>query len=462
MKKMSNLTILKIGKSALILVLALFALSCATKSESYKDIDTALAQNNYKVAVRAIESGQEQKNPIYPEKNSIMLFLDKGMLEYYAGSTENSSHDLQEAERLIEEAFTKSVSAELGSYIANDNTKDYPGEDFEDIYINVFNALNYYKRGDIEGALVEIRKLSISSGKLDMLSRKYENASKSFSEKAMQDLRRLGFNLNDSFPKPGAVNFSNSALARYLAALFLLSEGDTDGARIEFDQIEKAFAANGKVYSFPVPKTVAEERTVPAGKARLNVIAFAGLSPVKEEERLTQHWPFMENATQRNPVFKLPVLKDRPSVISSVEVTVNGQKFGLELIEDMSAVVKETYAARFSELFFKTYLRVLFKYLSADIAARASNRVGGTAGAIGGLVAAVGGKVAADVSEAADTRMSRFLPSKAYIGGINLDPGTYDVNVKFLSSGSAVVASFDYMGEVKAGVLNLIDAVSLK
>lgn len=451
----------KVGKCALVIALALFALSCATKSDVYKDIDAAVGNNNFTAAIAAIEKGQEQKKPIYPEKNAIMLYLDKGMLEHYAVNSENSSQDLQQAERLIEEAFTKSVSADIMSYIANDNTKEYPGEDFEDIYINVFNALNYYKKGDLEGALVEVRKLSMSSGKLDMLARKYEDASKSFSDKAMAQLNKSGFKLPDSLPKPGAVNFSNSALARYLAALFLLGDGNTDGARIEFDQLAAAFSSNPKIYPFPVPSTVAQERSVPAGQARLNVIAFAGLSPVKEEERLTQHWPFMQNSTQRNPVFKLPKLVDRPSSITGIEVSVNDQKFHLELIEDMGAVIKETFAARFSEMFFKTYLRVLFKYIAADAGATVGNQLGGW-GAVAGAVVAVGGKVAADASEAADIRMSRFLPNKAYAGGINLAPGTYNVTINFLSGGRTIATVNRTDVEVKANTLNLVDAVSLR
>ncbi len=157
----------------IILALLCFLLSCATSPEAYKNIDFSVNENNFEAAVGEIKAGQEKQIPIYPSRNAIMLFLDKGLLEFYAGNYEASSQDLQEAERLIEEAYTKSISANFLSYIVNDNTKEYPGEDFEDIYINVFNALNYYKKGDIEGALVEIRKLTLSNGKLDMLARKY-------------------------------------------------------------------------------------------------------------------------------------------------------------------------------------------------------------------------------------------------------------------------------------------------
>jgi hypothetical protein len=61
--------------------------------------------------------------------------LDKGLLEHYVGNYRDSSQDLENAERLIQDTFTKSVTAGIASYIANDNTKEYPGEDYEDIYL---------------------------------------------------------------------------------------------------------------------------------------------------------------------------------------------------------------------------------------------------------------------------------------------------------------------------------------
>jgi uncharacterized protein len=150
-----------------------FLLSCATNPAEYREIDDAVDGSKYKAAADEITVRQESRRPLYPEKNAIMLFLDKGLLEYYAGEHKKSSQSLQEAERLIEEAYTKSITANFMSYILNDNTKEYPGEDFENIYINIFNALNYYKRGDLGGALVEIRKLSEKNVKLDILARKY-------------------------------------------------------------------------------------------------------------------------------------------------------------------------------------------------------------------------------------------------------------------------------------------------
>ena len=438
--------------------LGLLAISCATKSEAYKDIDNAVSKNEFELGVEAIKKGQERKRPIYRNNNAISLYLDKGLLEHYAGKYADSSQSLQEAERLIEDAFTKSVTANIASYIANDNTKEYPGEDFEDIYINIFNALNYYNNGNIEGALVEIRKLTWTNGKLDMLGRKYDGVKASAGEYMLEQLKKIGISLNPELPQGDPINFSSSALAHYLGALFYFGEGNTDSARIEFNLVEEAFTANPNVYYHPLPASVAAVRNVPNGKVRLNVIAFTGLGPTKEEGNFDSFFPFFSSPILWSTQFKLPKLVRRPSRIDRIEILINGETFNLELIEDMGAVVTETYNARFGSLFFKTYIRTMLKYAAVDVAALvATDQLGDLAG----MASAAAGKATADASESADIRMSRYFPDKAYIGGINLEPGNYEVTIDFYA-GSSMVAKEKRNVTVRPDRLNLIEAVNLK
>ncbi|MDR2716881.1 MAG: hypothetical protein LBB89_02300 [Treponema sp.] len=450
------------GSVCLILLacLGFLVFSCATKSAAYKNIDQAVYQNEFEIGIETLVKKQESKKPMYSEKNAVLLYLDKGLLEHYAGRSSDSSKDLQEAERLIAEAYTKSITADVASYIANDNTKEYPGEDFEDIYLNVFNALNYYRAGNIEGALVEIRRLTESSGKLDMLGRKYEGTGPNAGEHMLAQLRKLGLSVNPQLPQGKSVNFSNSALARYLSVLFYLGEGKTDDARIEFEQLRAAFAANPNIYSNPFPKSAEDARTVPRGKARLNVIGFTGLSPIKEEGVFVSFFPFFRYLALQKSEFKLPKFIKRPSSIDRIEVAIEGGgAFNLELLEDMGAVMEETYNARFGNLFFKTYIRVLLKYTTAYITAAVVEE---KQGAILANLSALAAKKTADATESADIRMSHYLPDKAYIGGINLDPGTYNVVINFYSRGS-VVARKEYRDvNVKANTLNLVETINLK
>ena len=440
-----------------IFLLAFSVLSCATSSKEYKEIDHSVDQSNYTAAVNTIAKRQDSRKVLYSQKNAVMLFLDKGLLEHYAGNYSASSADLQNAERLIEEAYTKSISEGFLSYIANDNIKEYPGEDFENIYLNVFNALNYYNRDDIEGALVEIRKLSNTSGKLSMLSQKYEYKDPKTGA-GLNDTVRKETGVGD-LPDVKSVNFSNSALARYLGALFYQADGNTDSSRIEFDQVYRAYSTNRNIYSGAVPKAVEQARDVPDGMARLNIISFTGLSPVKEQKLVIHYLPFQHPVLQI-AAFKLPVMVERPSVINRIEVEVDGEKkFDLELLEDMGAVIEETFNARYSNILLKTYIRTIIKYVVADVAAMEAVR---RDEALAGLAIAAGARAAMDASEQADIRMSRYLPDKAYIGGINLDPGTYSVIIKYCNGNHEIYHDKFTDVTVKSGGLNLIQSVKLK
>jgi hypothetical protein len=288
-----------------------------------------------------------------------------------------------------------------------------------------------------------------------MLKDKYETAG---AEDTREQMSATGFSDSD-LPAGEPVNFSNSALARYLSALFYLGDGNTDSARIEFEQLGEAFAANRNVYSGSLPAAVAESQAVPAGKARLNIISFTGLSPVKEESQIQPFFPFFQTLALQRPVFKIPKLVDRPGMIDRVDVVIGNDSFNLELLEDMGAVIKETFNARLSNIVLKTFARTLIKYAALDIAAIEARKQGGSSLLV--EASALAAKAAFDATEGADIRMSRYLPDKAYIGGINLEPGAYTVTVRYWSGGSVIAAEEQHVN-VKANALNLIEAVSLK
>jgi len=438
--------------------------SCASKKKNeFQEIDTAVEKSDFQAGIENVRRGQEGRRPRYHARNAVSLFLDKGLLEYYAGEYHDSSESLQRAEQLIQEAQTKSISENFLSYIANDNTKEYPGVDFENLYINVFNALNYYNRGELDGALVEIRKLTMTgSGKLYLLGRQEEGAKRNVVADAVTELAKLGFTDFPELPESKPVNFSDSALVRYLSALFYLGDRNMDSARIEFELINGAFASNPNIYSFPMPNAVEAARNVPAGATRLNIIGFTGLSPIKEEQKFNQIFPIFQNKVLWYPEFKLPVMVKRPSRIDRVEIVVGNEKFDLELLEDMGAIVEETYNATFTTIFLKTYIRTLLKYAAVDIAAElARQNAPNEMLALAAVAGALGAKATFDASERADLRMARYLPDRALIGGINLEPGSHTVQVHYYS-GNFLIDQEVHTVNVRPNALNLIQVVNLK
>jgi len=444
-----------------LVVFSACATTSAKKSDLHRKVDESIATEGFQQGINSITEAQDSATPLYDEKNAISLFLDKGMLEHYSGDYRASTYSLQNAERLIEEAFTKSITESIGSFILNDNTKEYPGEDFEDIYISVFNALNYYHLGNTEGALVEVRKLTLPNMKLDMLSRKYEQAN--------TNARQSSEYPTDEMPVVPSVTFTNSALARYLGIIFYQADKNEDGARIELQQLRAAYAAQPNIYKNPLPKAVETIASSTPSNTRLDIMCFTGLSPIKEEKELQFRFPFFTNPHIRNVKVKLPELVSRPDKIDRIDIEIDGQNHTLELLEDMSAVITDTFNARFATIALKTWLRTLAKYAIQETAYTASEggQGGGRRGggspwaAVGRQAAFLGGKLLVDASETADIRMSRYLPGKVYIGSFLIEPGTYDITVKYFSQGSLINSDVKQGYTVQANNVNMMQLVNL-
>jgi hypothetical protein len=439
--------------TALALVSWLFP-GCVS-ARPYVRLDETVARGNYEAGLSLIDAGGDS---LYRPRDAILFYLDKGLLAHYAGRYGDSSALLQDGERAIEAAYTKSITLEIGSYLLNDNTREYEGEDYEDIYINVFNALNYYHRGSLEDALVEIRRMN---NKLQFLASKYGIIMSSLQQKALEEARDLPLN-RDADASP----FNDSALARYLGLLFYRGTGRLDDARIDRDYLKTAFANAPQVYPHPVPASVDRELEIPRGQARLNVLAFSGLSPVKEEAVIRIPLP-----RRRYLKIALPVMEPRPSLVRRIEVQIDGAEgfnhgfsegFSLELLENIEAVARETFRQKEELIYLKTIIRASMKGITSSVLSAASEEAEGQAGTMLWLLS-LGTQVLAEATEQADLRISRYFPARAYVGGINLSPGTYDVRVNYYGANNRLIASsINDAVEVRENTLNLVEAVCLR
>ncbi|MDR1957236.1 MAG: hypothetical protein LBQ30_10355 [Treponema sp.] len=408
-------------------------------------IDAAVEGGDHQTGIALIE---KDKQALYRNKDLILYYLDKGMIAHYAEAYTDSTQLLQEGERAIEDAYTKSVTMEIGSYLLNDTVKEYDGEDYEDIYINAFNALNYYHQARLEDALVEIRRMN---NKLQFLAAKYGEIRTNLQQKALAEGSTIP-------PNPESPSqFSDSALARYLGMLFYRAVGNHDDAQIDRDQLKVAFANAPAVYTYGLPASLDEELAVPPGKARLNVLGFSGLSPVKDAEVIRLPLP-----NYRYIKIALPVMVNRPSQVSRVEVVFDdGQRFDLALLEDMAAVARETFKEKINLLYLKSVIRATVKGVtSSALDAVADETEGGTSLLFS--VLSLGTQIFAEASEQADLRISRYFPAKAYVGGITLDPGTYSFTTHYYGANGGRIASFDTTATVREDQLNLVEVVCLK
>ena len=408
-------------------------------------VDEALGQDRYGESAGVLEKNRRK---LYGG-DTILYYLDKGMLTHYAGLYEESSSLLEAGDRAMEEAYAVSILQTAGTYLLNDTVQDYTGEDYEDIYINTFNALNYYHRGNMEDAMVEIRRMN---NKIQFLASKYGVIQSNLQQKALEEYPEL-----QSEPAEN-VTFTDSALSRYLGLLFYRGAGHFDDARIDRDMIKVAFANSPSVYTYPVPPSVDEELEIPEGKARLNLLAFSGMGPRKEQETLR-----IPTSLSSYVKIALPVMVYSPSRITRIEAVFDGgERVDLELLEDIEAVARETFKTKRNIIYLKTIIRAVMKGAATSVLGAASDQTDGTTALVLGILS-LGSQVYSEASEQADLRLSRYFPGKAWVGGINLDPGVYSFTINYYGGNNGIIASFrEENVPVRKNSLNLRELVCIK
>ncbi len=169
-----------------------------------------------------------------------------GICYYYDKDWNQSNHLLQEADETIENLYTESISKLATSFVLNDNVLAYSGEDYENIYVNIFKCINYIELNKFEDAFVEVRKVN---EKIEKISLKYDNLISNLNKLEKAGKLKVKF-------KKGDVKFHNSALAKYLSLLIYRSAGRYDDAQIDLNSINNLWQLQPDIYDFPKPKAI--------------------------------------------------------------------------------------------------------------------------------------------------------------------------------------------------------------
>jgi len=452
--------------SRFILLFALaLVVSCGSSLnyvQHFNSITADLQAENYKAALSKINLAKKEK--LYTQKDRVLYYLDKGLALQYDGKYKESNQFLDRAEQAMEELFTKSVSNIAVSYLLNDNVLDYYGETYENIYVNIFKALNYIHLSQPEEALVEIKRVN---NKLRELDEKYGEMATNMNKQK-----------NAPVIKPKAVNFYNDALAQYLGYLIYRLEDEPDDSRISYEKLKEAWRTQPNIYYYNMPAELNRfsEQKAPA----LNVIAFVGSAPLKIAVggMITTYKNYIGISDLTQPIalpnipfpgmkpgyhfkFSFPIIKRVGSRINRIEVEVDGRKAGdLSLLEDMGKVAEETFEARKDMIYLKTLVRTITKGIAAAKAKEKMKEKTNANPLLGALIdAAV--DVGVDATEKADLRCWRTMPEDCYVGEFPITPGVHQIAVKFYSPDGLLVKEKKISNFKAENSLNIIDVFSL-
>ncbi len=485
-------------KCLLILSAVIFIVSCGGLNSYFYKLEESIIKNDYNKTKELIMESKDS----YGGKNEFLYYLDLGFTEHLAGDYEQSNKSFEEAKKIYDKNYTKSISAGAFSLFANDNVIPYYGHPYEISYVNVICALNYILQGQNNEAVVEARQA-------DNLFKKI-NA----------DSNGKAFYNDDPFIKyfMGLVyenaGYYNDALISYKSAL-----KNYDTSIYTPEQQDYSFYSQKKKdnvnigYSLSAPKdllyslfdmydylgfdseayelkykysSVFDGRVKPARNCgELIIINYNGLSPKKVDSVIelafSKAWVYF-NAESVNSKEQDDVNKVRSAVAAGLSgdyIKVAFPKyerygnqisnFALEEIDestktafgnnyygfaaaDMGTLMISALQRENLAIYSKTIARAVGRYVIAKVVADQvrQNESKDTYGLLGALTQATL-NVANSMLEKADKRSWRTLPEKINMARIYLPEGQHAFNVKYINSFKDVIYTNKITAEIKKG-----------
>lgn len=385
--------------------------STRSLNEMQMEIRNEFVQGNYEEIANRLSD--PEVSSAYRENSSVIRDLELANAQRMNRRFEESNQAFDRAESEIERLFGTSVDRNIRAFLVNDGQLEYQGEDYEDIYINLFKSLNYMHLRDFEAATVEARRMvfkmeSVQDRYSDLLER-MEN-----SERGSQ----LEWSTGDPM-------IQNSALGHYLAAILYNVQNRPDNARIEFNRLKDAWqdqmGINPDIYA-----EMSGLDVVNGGNYNVLLMGFAGRAPMKVENTL--------EVSVGNVYGKLayPTLNHHNTRVRRVRAVVNDEDIiPLHLIEDMSTVATEIFEIRRPIIVARGTIRSVARAVAAN---RASSVAENRGGAVVGFLARQATNVMQQEAETADLRTWQSLPGKAFSNVLLLPEGTHNIRLEFMDA----------------------------
>ena len=408
-------------------------------TEDYKRLEKYIGAGDYASFLAASQSHSLYK----PTKNELIKNLDTGLAQVFVGDYGEGAKKLSKVGDISEDLYTKSISRQVFSVLTNDLALPYYGEDYEVTFAGNAAALAFAAGGNIESALVEVRR---NEHRLTVMSDAYEGDDK----------------------------YHDDAFCHYLAGMLYEVDGRMDDARISYTLADSVYGTRffpstpaslaealkrveeGRGYGTVLASAAFDEKEHPPPRPVI-VCAFTGRGPVKDETVVRAH--FTNDGIDHVVKLAIPVIRKRTGSIRSVRLKADGQSMILDSAADYSHIAENAFNDRRNFIYAKTLARVSARYLILKETKEKSVRKlkekyekakeehgeGSSEADTAWLkmkTASLGlDLLANELLEHADTRSSLLIPERAFCRMITLPPGNQTITLDFLDINGGVISS---------------------
>ncbi|MBS0151204.1 MAG: hypothetical protein JSR31_09690 [Nitrospira sp.] len=437
--------------------LVFLSTGCGPSVNRYLLIEQSLLAGNPQQAATIVEQMKED----YGAKGRLLYGMDRGLVLQVAGQYQQSSAALEQAEEDVERLYTRSIRTETAAFLTNDNMLPYEGDAYEHVMINVVKALNYAVQGQIQEALVEVRRID---HRLNVLGDRVKDLDKyrndGFARYLSGILYEAAGDLNNAFIAYRNAYEAYQAMKGWSRMSFppslqadLLRTAEALGLNTEFESYRQAFP---NVTWLPISSS--------SGKALAHVvmISYNGRAPRKEDMLLDI--PISLDAAQlvllNRGVFRGPYQRDRvadsllyglngrvvrvalprlvpqKTRVAFEDLTLTdsaGRSFSVrsERAQNVTALAEKGLSERMPAMATKAVARAATKFAMAEgVSFGARRAVGKDAAPWVGLLVELFAKGIAVASEEADKRSWQTLPDEVHIARAWVPEGQYQVSIR--------------------------------
>ncbi|MBF0618604.1 MAG: hypothetical protein HQL19_00370 [Candidatus Omnitrophica bacterium] len=385
------------------------------------DVNKLLVTGHVDEAVQKISAESADYGP----GNYLLYYLDRGMIEHYAGKYADSEKSFEKAKQRFTELYTKSITAEAESWLINDHTIPYCGSDYEYVLINVIQALNYVAQGNIAEALVEARDLDAKYQVIDSAAR---NAKRAY----FADNGFARFLMGILYEAEGTPADLQDALLSYKEALALY-EGYYAGAYTP-QMLKENYMALADYLGNAMP---GEEQKAVAGvhpeplrerrkKSEVILIELTGVAPVKVGEMVPLPIDGEFIVKMEFPKFVRRAAMNPASRFVAEQNGIPRASKDSELGADIEDIAVRDLDARRVSVLGKSVVRPALKYL---ILRKQKENIEKHYGKLAADLFGVVGNLYNVYSEQADLRSWQALPGQIRVSRLVLDPGAYHLRL---------------------------------
>ncbi len=370
-------------------------------------IDSMFRAGDYEGASNQLKEGFEKET--LEGKDGLLYLLDLGLSLHTAGKYEESTKYFRMADQAVEIKDYTSLSTEAATLLASDTIKQYKGEDFENVLISAYLAMDYALEGKREDAIVEAKRVN---RKLYMMTTE------------------------------GKRNYKQNAFARYLSATLYEADRNWNDANVDYkfaadllptlpmigrDLWAMAWKLKNrddlatleeKYHLTEADKNAAKKRVSPDRPAEIVVLFQNGISPKKIPE---PNFPSVPRFVPRgNPV------TGGEAIVSAAG---NGEEIGrgkTASLMDIESVAIQNLKEKWGGLLAKKIGGAVVKHTIGNIIDSKTGNSG-----LGSLVA-----LALYAADQADTRSWNLLPKSLEITRIPVTAGTYTVALHPIGAGA--------------------------